>query len=371
MTLKGIFVEDNDTEAVFAEQMSTKGKLELDHERPRSVSRHSKDIFAKHPDILVLDFRLDQDLGEMEANEAYKGSAMAQHIRDLAINEPQHDFPIVLVSSEEKIREQFVPDRTSHDLFDMVCSKEDVTSRRAAVRQELISLCSGYEHLRANAGAFNLLELTDLATDEEYALDYQDLSQAMKRAGAPHLVASLFLNQLLGRSGPLLSIKDACARLGVDKNNAETVSKELQERSLSYSGLFYEGWPRIWAHRLDDFMRKIFGGRATGIPSEERAKKVSEKFGKELVPAKSPWTGSAEELIAFACSCCGEGTEMSHSVGVFEIGLPSYSIRKRICWRCIHDDRYLTNIPPFVIDEADESLVEEVKMLQIPRVRRD
>lgn len=366
MTFRGVFIEDSDTEAVFAEQMSTKGKLEFEHERPRPVSKHSKDIFNSRPDVLVLDFRLDLDLGAMEASEAYKGSAMAQQIRDLAVGDPEHDFPIVLVSSEEKIREQFVPDRTSHDLFDMVCSKEHVSSKRRIVREELISLCSGYELLRSKAGGYSLLELADLPTDEDYALDYQDLRQAMAKAGAPHLVAALFLNQLLGRSGPLLAVDDVCARLGVSQNEAETVSDVLQKGGLAYRGLFSRGWPRFWAHRLDDFSRRIFGGRATGIPSGERAKKLSEALGIELVPAKSPWTGKTDELIAFACSCCREGTEMRHSVGVFEMGLQSYSIRRRICWRCIHDDRYLTSTPPFVIDEADKDLVDEVKNLQIP-----
>lgn len=366
MTFRGIFVEDNDTEAVFAEQMSTKGKLQLRHERPRPVSKHSKDIFASRPDILVLDFRLDLDLGDMEANEAYKGSAMAQQIRDLAVNEPEYDFPIVLVSSEEKIREQFVPDRTSHDLFDKVCSKEHVTNERSQVRRELISLCSGYQLLRSSKGAFNLIAMAGLPADEDYALDYQDLRQPMQRAAAPHLVASLFLNQLLGRSGPLIGINEACARLGVSKDEAVTVSEALHERGLSYFGLFSDGWPRYWTHRLNDFSRQVFGGRATGITSGERAKMLSENLEKELAPARSPWTGKTDELIAFACSCCSEGTEIRHSVGVFEMELPSYSVRRRICWRCIHDDRYLTNTPPLVIDEGDSDIVEEVKRLQVP-----
>ena len=366
MTFKGIFVEDNDTEAAYAEQMSTKGTLILEHERPRPVSQHSKDIFAKHPDILVLDFRLDLDLGDMKANEAYKGSAMAQQLRDLAIGEPQHDFPIVLVSSEQKIREQFVPDRTSHDLFDMVCPKEEVQNNRAVVRQHLIGLCLGYERLRASAGAFNLRELAELPEDEDYAIDFQDLRQAMTRAGAPHLVAALFLNHLIGRPGPLLGIEDACARLGVSGDEAPTISKILQERRLAYSGLFSEGWPRFWAHRLDELSRDVFGGRATGIPSGIRAQKISDEFKLELAPAKSPWTGKTDELIAFSCACCGKGTEMRHSVGVFEMGMAAYSNRRRICWRCIHDDSYLACTPPFEIDEADAALVEEVKKYQIP-----
>lgn len=367
MTFKGIFIEDDDTEADFAKQMSTKGELEIVHERPRPVSKYSKEIFAGQPDILVLDFRLDEVFVDAEdPAEGYKGSAMAQQIRDLAINEPDHDFPIVLVSSEEKIREQFVPDRTSHDLFDRVCPKEHVNNRRALVRQELVSLCAGYQILRSKAGGFNLLELAKLPEEEDYALDYQDLIQSMKRAAAPHLVAALFLNQLLGRSGPLIDINDACARFGISKDAASTVSGWLYDNGLGYDGLFFDGWPRFWAHRVDDACQRIFGGRATGIPSEERAKKVAEVFGKDMAPAHSPWTGKSDELIAFACSCCGDGTEMRHSVGVFEMELPSYATRRRVCWRCIHDDRYVASTPSFVIDEADQGLVEEVKKLQKP-----
>lgn len=366
MIYEGIFVEDNDTEAVFAEQMSTKGELRLAHERPRPVSKHSKELFSRHPAILVIDFRLDQDLGDLEVDEAYKGSAMAQQIRDLSIGEPQHDFPIVLVSSEEKIREQFVPDRTSHDLFDMVCSKEDVTNKRAAIRTQLISLCSGYEFLRGKAGSFNLFELANLSEDEDYALDYQDLRHAMSRAGAPHLVSALFLNHLLGRPGLLSDIGDACARLGVSKDDEESISKLLQEHGLAYSGLFHEGWPRFWTHRLDDFSRGIFGGKASGIPSGERAAKLSAEFGMDLAPAISTWTGKDDELIAFACACCGKGTELRHSVGVFEMGVASYSNRRRVCWRCIHDDSYIDHVPPFVIDESDSGIVGEVKKSQIP-----
>lgn len=366
MTFKGVFVEDNDTEAVFAKQLSTKGLLEIEHVRPRPVSQQSKEIFAEHPDILVLDFRLDLDLGELDASEAYKGSAMAQQVRDLAVNEPQHDFPIVLVSSEEKIREQYVPDRTSHDLFDKVSSKEHVTNQRKHVRQELVSLCKGYEMLRGRVGAFDILDLTDLPADEDYALDYQDLGQAMKRASAPHLVAAVFLKQLLGRPGPLVGLDDACARLGVDQGAADKVSEILKDNGICYSGLFSDGWLRFWSHRLDEFSQKIFARRATGISSSLRAKTLSKALGVDFAPALSPWTGTGDELIAFACSRCSDGSEMRHSVGVFEMELPSYSTRRRICWRCIHDDSYLHFTPPFVIDEADVDVVEEVKKLEKP-----
>ena len=363
---KGILVEDNDTEAVFAEQMSTSGKLELKHERPQPVSQHSKKIFEVKPDLLVLDFRLDIDLGDMDASEAYKGSAMAQQIRDQAIGHPSSDFPIVLISSEEKIRSQFEPDQTSHDLFDKVYAKEAVTSYRDEVRKQMISLCEGYSLLRSKVGAFDLLELAGLNAEQEYIMDYQELHLSLRRAVAPHLVAAIFMNLLIGRTGLLLDINEACARLGVCKSERKSIEKLLYENDLAYSGLFCKGWSRFWAHSLDEFSIRIFGDRATGIPAEIRAIKLSEYCGVKLKPAKSPWTGKTDSLIAFSCFCCGKGTEMKHSVGVFEMGLPSFSVRRRICWRCIHEDRHLSFQPPILIDDSDENLVEMVKRLEVP-----
>ncbi len=106
MTFSNIFIDDNDDEAVYAEQMTTRGELELVHERPGSLTIHSINIFARKPDLIALDYRLDEDLGDLADNEAYKASAMAQQLRDLAIETPEADFPIVLISSEEKIRDQ-------------------------------------------------------------------------------------------------------------------------------------------------------------------------------------------------------------------------------------------------------------------------
>ncbi len=361
MSFTGIFVDDNDDESVFAEQLSTKGELNLRHERPQPVSRHSKAIFSENPDVLVLDFRLDLDLGDLDPSEAYKGSAMAQQIRDQAINDPSHDFPIVLISSEEKIRDQFEPDRTSHDLFDKVYAKEEITDDRDKIRQQMLSLCRGYELLRSKVGSFILTDLAGLDPADDYVLDYQELHLSLMRAVAPHLVSAVFLNQLIGRTGLLLDTDEVCARLGICRSEGGKISEILQEQGFEYTGLYSSGWLRFWSHLIDDFALKVFGERATGIPSAERAAKLSVALNKKFDPARSPWTGKTDELIAFSCSCCKDGTEMRHSVGVFEMGLPSFAARRRICWRCIHEDRYLERRPPLMIDASDENLVEAVK----------
>ncbi|AZV76950.1 hypothetical protein EBB79_02930 [Parasedimentitalea marina] len=365
MSFSGFFIDDNETENVYAKTMSTKGALKLAYEAPEQVSRHAKSVFARKPDLLVLDFRLDED-SDLDPNETYKGSVLAQQVRDCSTATPEHDFPIVLVSSEDKIREQFAPDLTSHDLFDKVYSKEEVNDRRDEIRVELLSLCDGYQILRRSVGSYDLFKLTKLDAEEDYILDHQELELAIRRASAPHQIASIFLNQLIGQTGLLLDVDEACARLGVAQSERDEVEIYLDECGARYSGLFSNGWPRFWAHRLDQISGEVFGQRATGVPADQRAAKLSEVLKRELQPAKSPWTGKNDALIAFACACCSDGTELRHSVGVFETNMPSFSVRRRVCWRCIHTDRYLNSQPSFEIDASDKRLVGEVKTLQIP-----
>jgi hypothetical protein len=117
---------------------------------------------------------------------------------------------------------------------------------------------------------------------------------------------------------------------------------------------------------LDDISVEIFGQRATGLPSGQRAARLSEVIGRELSPAKSPWTGKDDELISFSCACCSDGAEMRHSVGVFEASVPSYALGRRICWRCVHTDRYMEGQQVFEIDASDKILIEEIKRTEIP-----
>lgn len=365
MGFSGVFIDDNEGENGYAKLMSTRGELDIEYEAPGRVSGHAKSVFDAKTDLLVLDFRLDEQ-GELDPNERYKGSVFAQQVRDLATGNPKQDFPIVLISSEDKIRAQFNPDLTSHDLFDKVYSKEEVNDRIKQVQVELISLCAGYERLRSVGDAFDLMELTALSSDEDYVLDHQELYLAVRRAAAPHQLASIFLCQLIGRTGLLLDIDEACARLGVAHDAADYVANYLDDNGVSYKGLFSTGWQRFWAHRLDGLAQEIFGQRSTGIPANERAEKLSEVLGHEVKPATSPWNKRDDELIAFACACCSKGTEMRHSVGVFETNLPAFSVRRRICWRCVYTDHYQEQQPSLEIDASDKDLVEIIKKSEIP-----
>lgn len=135
MTAKGVFVDDEDNQ--YAALLSTRGVLEFVYQSVTPIMDQAEAIRATAPTVVALDYRLDEVTPGIEAAHTYKGSALAQVLRDKAIAEPKSDFAIVLVSNEMKLKALYAPDKTAHDLFDLVYSKEEVTQHRDEIRLRL------------------------------------------------------------------------------------------------------------------------------------------------------------------------------------------------------------------------------------------
>jgi len=337
MTYHGVFVDDQDD--VFAEQLSTPGKLAIEFVAVQEPTALARAIRDKQPMLVALDYRLDEAPAGLPADQTFKGSALAQHLRDASIEAPELDFAIVLVSAEDKIRTLFQPDQTAHDLFDRVYVKDHINNQRLTVRRELLSLCAAYDCLRQKNGHYDLAELMAAESDDRPAIDIQALTLRLAKAKAPHLVVKLLLNELIDRPGPLIDLEDVCAHLGVSPNSGSKVTEVLEPHRANYRGLFGDAWPRWWSHRVEAFAQEVFATRATGLPASERTRLMNERFGLGFEAAISTWSGSADELVAIACASCRLGTEMRHSVAAFEAYLPRFAKRRRICWDCVQTDR--------------------------------
>lgn len=359
MSFKGVFVDDQDE--VFADTLSTPGELDLEFLAIDEVTNLVANIAVRAPMIAALDYRLDEVPGALRQDQTFKGSALAQHLRDASIENPTADFAIILVSAEAKIRQLFRPDVTAHDLFDRVYVKEQINQDRAKVRNELISLCKAYETLRGANLSYDPMTLLSGGDSEASILDNQELVTKFKEARAPHIVARTVLTWLIDRPGPLIDDFEFCARLGIALDSLEAVRAFAQAQGIAYTGLFSCGWPRWWAGRLDIWSKEVFGRRATGIPASERAKALSAALGHAIAPAVSTWDGSAHELIAVACASCRRGTEIRHSVAAFEPASPRFVERRRICWDCIRTDRYEAAQPPLTIDETERDIVDAIQ----------
>lgn len=363
MTFKGFFVDDSPEDAVFARLLSSdiREGLDLDYLKVEEAGKLSAYIFETGADIVLLDFRLDENPEMVSPQHAYKGSGLAQLLRDKAVASPANDFPIVLVSAENKFNAFFRPDRTAHDLFDRAYGKEHVHLSESEIQNELISLCEGYKLLKS-VWTTNRMDAFALTEDDYSALDHQELTYPIMDASAPHIAARVILKTLIEREGILISLPEATARLGADPSQAADVEKLLQQNNLAYSGVFSNGWPRWFGHRFDSWIEDLLGRRPSNLTGTEKCNIINQKTGLKLAPAKSTWNGSPDEKFIFSCASCHRPTEIRHSLAAFDPLCPRHGQRKRICWDCIQTDKY-THCH-LNIDNVDRDLVEDVKHRQ-------
>lgn len=366
MSKRGIFVDDK--EKVYARLLSQKGVIEFEHFLVESdIVSLANQILSRDPAVVALDYRLDEEVGSLDADKTYKASALAQHLRDKAVASPEKDFPIVLVSAEVKIRSLFDPDRTAHDLFDKVFVKEHIRADSARTQVQLVSLADAYASLTKQP--YSLETFLAVTEDDRAFTDIQELTTPVETASAPHQVVGFLLRQLLNKPGLLLDDDDTAARLGITLQSFEAVREKLSGIGLAYSGQLAAGWPRWWAHRLEDWLTGALGTRPITMTALERANQLGTVLEIPLDAATSPWTGGDDEKISFACASCRRGAEVRHSVTAFEGTVPRYRIARRICWDCVQTGRYADDHPTLQIDQLDERVAAKVRTMDKPAAR--
>jgi len=367
MTTTGVFVDDK--EKVYARLLTRRGFVEFTHLPVETdIASLANQIVELKPAVVALDYRLNEEVGNLPADKTYMASAVAQHLRDKAVASPAGDFPIVLVSAEVKIRDLFDPDRTAHDLFDKVFVKEQIRDDPSSAQTELVSLARAYEFLTAQH-RYNLETFLAAGPEDRNFVDLQELRAPIETAAAPHQVIGFILKNLFGRPGLLIDAAETGARLGIRSTSFEVVQAKLAEANIAYVGELSDGWPRWWAHRLDAWLTGVLKARPITLNALERSERIGAALDLRLEPARSPWTGSTDEKIAFACASCRRGAEVRHSVNVFEGSIPRYRIARRICWDCVQTDRYTNESPPLQIDELDEPLAAEVRTMDKPAAK--
>lgn len=360
MPARGVFVDDEHKQ--YALLLSTNGILEFQFQLVTELTDQALAIKAAEPTVVALDYRLDEVTPGVRAGHTYKGSGLAQFLRDGAIGSPEEDFAIVLVSNEVKLETFYAPDKTAHDLFDMVYSKELVTQARDRIRAELCALSAAYLYLRDLKQSYQPMAILSAGEQEQDQVLVQEITAALGQASAPHIVSKYILRNIIERPGLLLNNADAAAALGIEVPSFEQLIAQLVDIGLDYRGIFSGGWQRWWANRIEDWGAGVVGTSLFGLNAQERAERFSAFFGVALQPAPSPWNGSLTEAISFACASCNRPTELRRSLAAFEAKVPKFAKRRRICWDCIQTDRYLEEPYHYLIDESDEPLVADIKV---------
>ena len=99
---QGIFIDNPKADKHFASLMSIPGKngLTIKFQQSAELIKLAKNILVNQPNLVVLDAHLNKD---------YKATPLAQELRDYTFENVAQDFPIVLVSHENKINGFYEP----------------------------------------------------------------------------------------------------------------------------------------------------------------------------------------------------------------------------------------------------------------------
>jgi len=278
-TPKYLYIDDETVDAVEAvrDGFNDTEIIEVIVEEPQNFKEQKKDFLAKlnSYDGLILDFRLDQN---MQLDVSYNAPAIAQELRTLVLDS-ENDLkgcPIILCSTDERMRATYDVDKTSHDLFDYKFLKGPEPNW-PKFATKLASLAKGYAWLnevdRSVEEIFKRedinkidIRITERFTDEDQKQQVYD-------------IAHFFIKELFHHPGILVKERVLAARLGIDVEASGEAWIELKANFLinfKFSGLFSDGWERWWADQIVDFFKKVSGKRLSTLNAINRVNILSE-----------------------------------------------------------------------------------------------
>lgn len=363
---KIVFVDDREDEFKILNQVKREAKDTLDFFEfipEPSITDTQKKIYEQSPDLLLIDYRLDEKPVRDNKIAEYKAGPVAQQLRDSSIEDHRIDLPIFAVSLEENIR-LYEADKTAHDLFDQIWYKNLFLDHPNEVVNQMISFIEAYKKIISCFNSENRLHKLLQISPEEVGFIDSHFFKEFNKFKAPHLVAINFFKTFISRSWLLLDENNLIAQLGIHPDNKKsahfkTLFKLLDEGDIVYQGIFGNGFQRWWSSRLKQFIEDKCSATLGNLTAAERVEKLYECIGLKFTPALSRWTDNSDTYVSFACSSCKNPTEVEYSVSAYDT-VPHQVIGKnRICWKCIQTGEYEQK--GLLVDDTDEFTADKIR----------
>lgn len=235
-------------------------------------------------DGLIIDLRLD---GTGEDRTEFNATALTQELRSIAARNEINTFPIVLCSTEEKIKHTYNSDKTSHDLFDYKISKSNPSPNWGKLSIKLRSLAEGYKWLNEGIRPLgDLFGLSDIKSIDEKIIENTATFSALYDSA--HFVIKNFFHQ----TSPLVNEKILAARLGVDLKATPTESwqkiKDDLFKEAVYTGIFSDGWSRWWSDKIINIFNSFNGENLPFLKASERVETLKRVSGIDSIVAATP-----------------------------------------------------------------------------------
>ena len=290
-------------------------ELRIEPVYPSSFGEQRRWLREEDPDGVILDLWLDRYAPppgqESQEKQDYRALSLAQELRTRATERNVGEFPIVLLSYDNRLDYSYNRDDTGHDLFDLKCLKESLEefgkkSREVATR--LVSLSRGYKKIldaRRRKGGEGAQFYKFLGFDSDPGfLDPRILAyfEGRETPIPAHEYARFILTQLLEFpdhlkhpleiSGPLIPEDILAARLGVDIEESEGWNRVLNSlpEEIRYNGPFSEGWERWWASPLEEWWKSLpnYEGSLRHLGSGKRIEILREALDVNGLVAATP-----------------------------------------------------------------------------------
>lgn len=248
-----------------------------------SLKKELQRSFKKNEfDGLIIDLRLD---GSGEDRTEFNAAAITSELRSISARKDIKSFPVVLCSTEEKIRQTYDSDRTSHDLFDYKISKSNPKPNWVKISTKLKSLAEGYHWMQTEKRKIDEI----LGVDQLKTIDIR-VTQKLLTFNVPYDFMHFIIKDLFHQTNPLINERILAARLGIDLGKTPHAVWERLSISIldciKYKGVFSSGWKRWWAANLIDWFESISGESLAFLDAKSRVNILSQKLGlQKLVPA--------------------------------------------------------------------------------------
>jgi len=324
--IKYLYIEDDENSINYKEKLEYNNSISIEFviiQENHNVLNIIKNKINSIDGILI-DFRLDEKTGYY-----FKASAIAQEFREKVVDNEDGfiDKPIVLISTDEKIKKIYEKETTSHDLFDTYIKKEDLdkTTYQNNKIIELISLAKGYKQIRNIKNIFLkklpkneildeiILELLQINKDQNY-IDTNIFGRLLNNPDSlEHEYANFLIKELLNHPGYLINEYIFAARLGISlKKLNEEQKKEWEKikehfKEAKYNGVFSDGWQRWWMSKINEIFEELSDGTyLVELDAEQRVQILKERLSLINIEPAQPIEGNNSTEYWTVCKALKE-----------------------------------------------------------------
>ncbi|MEP1152663.1 MAG: hypothetical protein ABJH08_13125 [Balneola sp.] len=284
MSCKYIYIDDEDKDLVqpYIDSVQKAENLVIERLELDEFSKLISKIIKADSDGILIDWKLDEKAIE---GWQFKAAPVAQELRIKSSENINLAKPIILISTNEKLRETYSIEKSSHDLFDYLYLKSDVIERGEEIGQELIAFADSYKRLR---------DLTSTKTSFEKILGLKNEEQIDTRILASfsngedqlpvHEYAQFIIYDLLKVPGPLVKEETLASRLGVEMNDNWDDFKTKQFDFCKYTGPFESIFNRWWFKDVERWWEEKVESKKPLqlLKADERVSRINEKIGADL-----------------------------------------------------------------------------------------